>query len=139
MTLKYLLDTNILSEPTKKQPDPHVIKKLLEHHDQIATAAQVLYELTVGLGRMPNSARKSKVRYFLENFVHATIPILTYDEAAANCHAKQVILQEKGITLPFIDTQIASIADANRLILVTRNTNDFKYLQGIKLENWFSS
>ena len=139
MTLKYLLDTNILSEPTKKQPNSQVIQKLLEHHDQIATAAQVLYELSIGLERMPESARKRKVRHFLETFVRPTIPILLYNEAAANCHAKQAIQQSKGITLPFVDTQIASIAEANGLILVTRNINDFKYLRGVELEDWFVS
>lgn len=138
MTLKYLLDTNILSEPNKKHPDRQVIQKLLEYHDQIATASQVLYELTVGVERMPDSARKQKVSHFLETVVRATVPILPYDQKAADWHARQAIQQDKGITLPFVDTQISSIAYTNNLILVTRNIDDFRYLQGITLENWFS-
>lgn len=139
MTLKYLVDTNILSEPNKKQPDAQVIQKLLDHHDQIATAAQVFYELVSGVGLMPDSARKRKVNYFLENVVQASIPILPYDKHAADWHAKQVIrLQPKGITTTFVDTQIAAIAYANDLTLVTRNVDDFRYFKDVSVENWFS-
>ena len=139
MSLKYLLDTNILSEPNKKTPDPGVIQKLLQYHNQIATASQVLYELTVGAKLMPDSARKQKVSHYLETVVRATIPVLPYDEAAANWHAEQTIRQQpKGITLPFVDTQIAAVAYANHLIVVTRNVNDFIHLEGVVVTNWFS-
>jgi len=43
----------------------------------------------------------------------------------------------RGNLPPFIDGQIAAIATVNELILVTRNINDFKHFDGIKLENWF--
>ncbi len=48
MSLVYLLDTNILSEPTRQSPDARVIKKLMQHQYQIALAAPIYYELLTG-------------------------------------------------------------------------------------------
>ncbi|PMY00533.1 VapC toxin family PIN domain ribonuclease, partial [Pseudomonas sp. GW460-13] len=42
-----------------------------------------------------------------------------------------------GFTLPFVDGQIASVAIAHGLTLVTRNTKDFSELTGLRLANWF--
>lgn len=79
------------------------------------------------------------LNYLLETVVRATMPILPYDEAAADWHAQQIVrLQPKGITPPFVDTQIAAIAYTHQLILVTRNVDDFRYLEDITVENWFS-
>lgn len=38
-----------------------------------------------------------------------------------------------------VDGQIAAIAVVNRLILVTRNTDDFDGYLGLEVENWFAS
>ena len=48
-------------------------------------------------------------------------------------------LQKLGLTPAFLDSQIASIAKTNDLILVTRNITDFENLLGLSLENWFSN
>ena len=45
--------------------------------------------------------------------------------------------ETKGKTLPFVDGQIAAIAIANGLILVTRNSKDFAGIASLQLENWF--
>lgn len=138
MSLKYLLDTNVLSEPNKKHPNQQLVDEFIANHEHIATAAQVLYELTFGVEQMPDSLRKQKIAYFLDNVVKATIPILPYDEKAAEWHAKETSrLKKQGINLPFVDTQIAAIAHTNNLILVTRNTDDFRFLHDLKVENWF--
>ena len=43
-----------------------------------------------------------------------------------------------GLSPAFIDAQIAAIAASNRLILVTRNIDDFQHFAGLDIENWFS-
>ena len=48
MTLRYLLDTNTLSEPTRRFPDSRVLAKLQEHTGELATAAPVWHELLFG-------------------------------------------------------------------------------------------
>jgi len=59
-------------------------------------------------------------------------------EKAADWHsAEQVRLSNKGLTPAFIDSQIAAIAATNRLIMVTRNVEDFQHFSGLDVENWF--
>ncbi len=138
MSLLYLLDTNILSEPTRKSPDTSVIKKLTQYQYQIALAAPVYYELLTGCRRLPMSKLRNKLESYLNGFIN-TLPILSYDEKAANWHsAEQVRLSSEGLSPAFIDTQIAAIAASNRLIMVTRNVNDFQNFSDVKIENWFS-
>ena len=63
--------------------------------------------------------------------------ILPCDEQAAEWHAKvRARLASLGQMPAFVDSQIAAIAQANGLILVTRNTSDFEKFSGLKLENW---
>ena len=63
--------------------------------------------------------------------------ILPYDDRAAEWHAKErARLSVKGSTPSFVDGQIAAIAQVNGLILVTRNIDDFKPFDGLKIENW---
>ncbi len=66
--------------------------------------------------------------------------ILPYDERAAEWHAKErARLSLKGRTPSFVDGQIAAIAKVNGLVLVTRNTTDFKSFSKLVIENWHQS
>jgi len=136
--LRYLLDTNTLSEPLKPQARSRVIDSLTASEHEIATAAPVVYEMIQGAYRLPELAKKrAEVLRYLEEFV-ATIPILPYDAAAARWHGQeQARLVNLGRTPAFIDGQIAAIAKVNELVLVTRNLKDFENFTGLSLENWF--
>lgn len=135
--MKYLLDTNVLSEAVKTHPDKNVIDMLERNSDVIVTASLVWHELQYGCRRLPKSRKKEIISTFLNDVVFSTIPILPYDDKAAEFHAEErARLSLIGVTLPFADCQIASIAVANSLVLVTRNISDFKKFKNIKLENW---
>jgi len=63
--------------------------------------------------------------------------ILPYDEQAAEWHARErARLASLGQRPAFVDGQIAGIARVNGLVLVTRNSSDFKKFSGLQLENW---
>ena len=65
--------------------------------------------------------------------------MLPYDESAARIHAELRDQQlSAGRPLPFVDGQIAAIAMANGLTLVTRNFRDFECLPGLRVVDWFS-
>jgi tRNA(fMet)-specific endonuclease VapC len=137
VSLVYLLDTNIISEPLKAKPNLHVIQNIERHHAQIAIAAFVVYELVRGLELLPDSLKRSKINDYLES-VLLKFPILPYTEAAAKWQGETVArLQLLGKTPPFVDTQIAAVAKANNLILVTRNVDDFSNFTDLSIENWF--
>jgi tRNA(fMet)-specific endonuclease VapC len=138
VTLSYLLDTNILSEPLVDKPNQHVLVMLARQQGTISTAAPVWHELVFGYHRLPASKKRRAIARYLQDVVAATMPVLPYDQAAATWHGEErARLIAKGRTPSFVDGQIAAIAKQNDLILVTRNARDFRMFAGLKVENWF--
>lgn len=134
---RYLLDTNILSEPLKPQPNRRVMECWQEHTAEISIASVTWHEICYGCWRLPVSRRREQIEVYLQE-VQATFPILPYDLAAAAWHAEERSrLTRAGRPPAFADGQIAAVAYANNLILVTNNLSDFVVFQGIQIENWF--
>ena len=137
----YLLDTNIISELMKQQPDKHVIAKIKEYERFCALSSTSWNELLYGINIMP--AGKKRDFYFdtLVDKIQAEFDIIQYDNHAAWIQADiRSRLRENGTPVEFDDTQIASIAVSNGMILVTRNTKHFEPIQEIStlmVENWF--
>lgn len=137
--MKYLLDTNILSEPLKIQPDAIVMGRLRQHQNHIVTATIVLHELYFGWNFLPASRKKKTIKKYIDEVVMANIPMYSYNEDAAKWHAcERARLQSIGKTPPFADGQIASIAYVNNLILVTRNITDFDSFSDLQIQSWHS-
>ncbi len=135
--LRYLLDTNVLSESSRRRPDPDVESRLDAHVHEACTAAPVLHELQSGLARMPDGMRKQELAGYLKWVLR--LEILPYDRDAARWHAEErARLTDRGRTPPFVDGQIAAIAATNGLTLVTRNTGDFDDFTDLSVENWFA-
>jgi tRNA(fMet)-specific endonuclease VapC len=69
--------------------------------------------------------------------VQASFPILPYDEAAASWHgSERARLEASGRPAPYVDGQIAAVAHANGLVLVTLNTGDFSRFKDLEVEDW---
>ena len=138
MTIKYLLDTNILSEAIRPNPNAHVLQKLQHHHQELGTATLVVHELLFGCYRLPISKKRSILQAYIENVVLPNISLFDYDLKSSQWHADvRAKLESSGKTPAFVDSQIAAIAYTNQLILVTNNVSDFKDFQGLQIENWF--
>lgn len=137
MTPRYLLDTSIVSSQVSKTPNPWIIRKLQTHGDESAIAAPVWHELTHGCERLPRGKRRSGLEAYLQDVVSASFPVLPYDEAAAAWHAyERVRLEKLGSPAPYVDGQIAAIAHANGLVLVTVNAKDFARFKDLEIEDW---
>jgi tRNA(fMet)-specific endonuclease VapC len=135
--MKYLLDTNIVSEPLRPNPAAGLLEKLRRHEEEIAISSVVWHELRFGANRLPQSRRRHAIERYIDEVVLTTMPILDYDRAAAEWHAgERARLQARGDVPPFADGQIAAIAHVNDLILVTRNETDFKRFQGLSVQSW---
>ncbi len=138
--MNFLLDTNVLSEPLKIQPDYLVMERLKEHQNHIGTATIVLHELYFGCYQLPTSRKKETIKTYINDVVAANIPMYPYNEDAAEWHARErARLQSTGQTPPFVDGQIAAIAVVNGLILVTRNIVDFHSFSDLQILSWHSS
>ena len=137
MTLRYLLDTNILAEPLRPAPDQRILDHLQRHQNEIAIAAVIWHEMWCGCYRLPSSARRHAIETYLTQVVAPGIPILAYDQEAANWHAvERARLTSLGKTPPFADGIIAAIAKTNNLVLVTLNLDDFRAFHNLRSENW---
>ncbi|WP_295436144.1 type II toxin-antitoxin system VapC family toxin [uncultured Thiodictyon sp.] len=137
--MRYLLDTNVWSEMARSEPMASVRRAFHRYDLQFAIAAPVADELTFGVARLPNSKRKMLLAEWLQETLDA-YPILPFDLPAARWHGQERAHRMAiGRPAPMIDGQIAAIAVVNRLILVTRNTDDFDGYLGLEVENWFTS
>lgn len=137
MTLRFLLDTGIVSSPVSKVPNPEVLRRLHRHEHECAIAAPVWHELTFGWRRLPAGKRKDALEAYLRDVVQASFPILPYDEAAATWHgSERARLETSGRPAPYVDAQIAAVAHANGLVLVTLNTGDFSRFKDLQVEDW---
>lgn len=134
MSLRFLLDTNVLSEPLRPEPDRGITGWLARHQAAVATAAPVWHELRFGCQRLPRSARREKLERYLET-IQPSLPILPYDAEAANWHAEErARLQRAGRTPSFVDGQIAAVAAVNQLAVVTLNVAHFRDFRGLEVE-----
>ena len=138
MAITYLVDTNTISEIELMQPNSAVVNRFEEHRSQIAIASISWHELLFGYHRLPESKRKQRVGFFIEQIIASTIPILPFDSEAAEWFAvERARLTTIGRPPSYPDGQIASIAAVNGLTLVTRNFVDFENFQDLEIENWF--
>ena len=138
MKARYLLDTNILSEPVKLNSSPAVMDQLRRHQRESVTAAPVWFELVQCVELMPASHRRDRLAQYLQELNDSDLQVLGYDQSAADWHAREhARLRAAGQTRPFVDGQIASIAATRGLVLVSRNLSDFRIFAGLTVENWF--
>jgi tRNA(fMet)-specific endonuclease VapC len=135
--MKYLLDTNVLSEAVKTAPNKNVMAMIEAHQAEIATAAPVWHELMFGWSRMPPSRKRKLIGLYLQEAIRNSLAILPYDQMAAEWHAGQRgRLGLIGRSPSFTDGQIAAIAFVNGLVLVTRNTSDFIPFADLQVIDW---
>jgi len=138
VSLRFLLDTNVLSEPTRPSPNTNVVKMLERYKEEVATATVVFDELLFGCKRLPESRKRRIIESYLYETVRVQIPLLPYDTNAAIGHAtERARLSSIGKTPSFAEGQIAAIAKVNELILVTNNVSDFADFLDLKIENWY--
>ena len=134
---KFLLDTNIVSEPLRPTPRATVLERLRRYENEIAISSIVWHELRLGAERLPRSERKKAIERYLSEVVLASMPILDYDRQAAEWHAlERARLAARGELPPFANGQIAAIAAVQQLTLVTFNTADFKRFRDIRVQSW---
>lgn len=122
-----LLDTNVISELTRRVPAPPVIA-FLSVQDDLWLSALVLHELEFGLRLLPRGRRRDALRGVLSEFIrHYEDRILPVDENAAVWAARfRAEAREQGCPLDLGDALIAGTARAHDLSVATRNVRDFE-------------
>ena len=135
--IRFLLDTNIVSEPLRPVPSAATMRRLRDHEGEMAIPSLVWHELRFGCARLAPSRRREAIERYLEEVVGGSLPVLPYDRRAADWHGlERSRLIAAGRTPPFVDGQIAAIAHTNELILITANKADFQDFRGLKVRSW---
>jgi toxin FitB len=123
--MKYLVDANVLSEPTKPLPDPRVVDWLQAHEPDIAVDPVILGELRFGILILP----RGKKRMALERWFDAGVGrlhCLPWDADTGLKWAELLArLRKIGTAMPIKDSFIAATAIVYGLTVVTRNRVDF--------------
>ena len=129
----YLLDTNACIRFLNGRSANLARKLSAVSQFDIATCAIVRAELFYGSKKSRKSATNLAIQEaFLNSFVS-----LPFDDKAADIYADiRAQLEKAGTQIGPNDYLIASIALANKLILVTHNTKEFSRVSGLSLEDW---
>ena len=132
----YLVDANVLSEPTKQVADSRVVAWLNANESNLIVDSIIIGELRIGILAMPKGRKRDRLEHWYESVVE-TIECLPWDAAISRRWATLVVeLKRKGETVPLLDGMIAATALQHDLIVATRNTRDFQKT-GVKTLNPF--
>jgi predicted nucleic acid-binding protein len=136
--MSFLVDTDVLSEPTKLQPSAKAESWLDANQALLYTSAITLGELTRGIELLPAGARRVRMERWLED-VRRTMSgrILAFNSRVSVTWGKLMAqLDREGHRMPLADSLIAAIARRHQLTVATRNTPDFARA-GIRVVNPF--
>ena len=126
----YMLDTNVISELMKPQPDRHVVAWVdARDNESLFLAAITIGELMRGVAKLPSGARRTATEAIINDalipqFASRILPVT--HQVMVTWATLTITCERAGRTLPAIDRMIAATALHHRLTLVTRNTRDLR-------------
>jgi toxin FitB len=134
--MMYLVDANVLSEPTKDMADSKVVAWLNANESNLVVDSIIIGELRIGILALPRGRKRDRLDQWYESLVE-TIDCIPWDATVSQRWAALVVeLKRKGKTVPLLDGMIAATALQHELIVATRNVRDFQKT-GVKTFNPF--
>jgi predicted nucleic acid-binding protein len=138
--VKYLLDTCVISELVKKEPNAAVLKWLDERDEQtLYLSVLTPGELQKGVSRLPSGVRKDDLQGWIEHDLSERFGkrILELDLETSLAWGKlQGEAELKGEKLPVMDSLIAATAIVHGMVVVTRNVKDMERCQTRVFNPW---
>ncbi len=126
--MSYLLDTNVVSETIRHNPNKALIAWLDQiPGEELFISVLTLGEIRKGFEALTDRKRREKLRVWLDHelvrwFEGRVLPV---DILVADRWGR--LLAEVGRSVPTIDSLLAATALHHDLTLVTRNAKDFEY------------
>lgn len=127
--MRYLLDTNVVSEFVANNPHPTVIAWLRGHQaDDLYLSVITIGEIRQGIARLPASQRRERLaRWLTETLLVEYADLILPVDLTTMLHWGTLTAQliQQGRKMPVMDSLIAATALQYGLILATRNLADF--------------
>lgn len=138
--MNYLLDTNVVSEWVRTQPNSNVVRWLAEaDEDRVCLSVITFAEIRRGIQEMPAGPRREALTSWLQDELPARFEgrILDVDRVVAEAWGTLMAASSKvGANLSAMDAFLAATAEVHGLTLVTRNTRHFEKLDIPLLNPW---
>lgn len=140
--MKYLLDTNVISELVKREPNPGVIR-WIDTCDEDALFLSVITfgELQKGVTKLNDLDRAKRLQHWINQDLSKRFEgrILSLDlDVLFNWGRIQGTSENEGVTLPVMDGLIAATALNHNLIVATRNVRDLERCKVAVFNPWES-
>jgi predicted nucleic acid-binding protein len=124
--VKYLVDANVLSEPTRPVPNAHVVEWLRAHEEDIAVDPIILGELRFGILLLPKGKKRTTLDRWFDAGVQRLECLPWNADTGLRWAALLARLRTTGKAIPIKDSLIAATALVHDLAVVTRNRSDFE-------------
>jgi predicted nucleic acid-binding protein len=131
-----LLDTNVLSEVSRKKPDFKVLDWIGHYEPLLYLSAVVIGELSFGIERLRPAERSADLSKALTSILEKFEPrYVHFDSIDALLYGKLMGQSERrGRKMSVVDGMLAALARRHEAQLATRNTAHFEHL-GIDIIN----
>jgi predicted nucleic acid-binding protein len=123
--VKYLVDANVLSEPTRPDPQAGVVTWLRRHERSLCVDPVVLGEVRFGILLLPKGKRRARLEKWFEEGVRKLHCLPWEAETGMRWAELLARLRGSGRAMPVKASMIAATALENGLTVVTRNVADF--------------
>ena len=134
--MTYLVDANVLSEPTKSAPHPGVVEWLRDNEREIVVDAIILGEVRFGILLLPKGRRRTRLERWFDSGVQRLHCLSWEAETGLRWAELLARLRRSGRAMPIKDSLIAATALVHGLAIATRNRTDFEKA-GVKVVNPF--
>ncbi len=135
--MSWLLDTDVLSQPAKRQGNPAVVAWLVREESRIYTSAVTLGEIAYWVRSKQGGEPERLQRWLRALIASLEGRILSFNVGVAQVWAEQQrSLEDAGVRMPIIDSLVAATARRHKLTIVTGNEKDF-HRPGLKVFNPF--
>ena len=138
-----LLDTSVVSEPPRPEPDTAVIAWIdAQPLETLFLSAITVAELRAGVALLPAGKRRSGLQQNLEKRVLPLFAgrVLPFDLACTPAYAELMAkARATGVTIATADGYIAAIATTNGFAVATRDTGPFEAAGTAVINPWRTS
>lgn len=135
--MTYLVDANVLSEPTRSDPHPNVVQWLRRNEREIAVDPIILGEVRFGILVLPRGKRRTRLERWFEAGVQRVHCLPWEAETGLRWAQLVATLRASGRAMPIKDSLIAATALVHGLVVATRNRADFEKT-GVKIVDPFT-